>query len=131
MARFYVLGLGCERNCAPSELLALAKQVLQEAGVNSREVTGVFTIWQRKDEPAIVEVASSLGVPLNAFDAATLEKETPRLLNPSELVFSIAGCHGVAESAALAGTGPKSRLLIGKTKSAHATAALAVYDANP
>lgn len=131
MVTVYALGLGCERGCAPSELLALVEQVVNGVIKDHLQLIGVFTIDQRSDEPAAGHVAASLGVPLQTFDAATLEVMTPRLLNPSAHVFALVGCHGVAEAAALAGAGPGSRLVVGKTKSAHATVALAVCDANP
>ncbi|MFB2606402.1 cobalamin biosynthesis protein, partial [Rhizobium phaseoli] len=59
------------------------------------------------------------------FNAARLEQETPRLKNPSAIVFARVGCHGVAESAALAAIGADAELVLGKIKSAHATAAIA------
>lgn len=126
----YTLGLGCERGCDPAELFALAERVLTTVVNDLSRLAGVFTIDQRINEPAIVYVATRLGVPLYAFDAVRLEAETPRLLNPSARVFALVGCHGVAEAAALAGAGSKAQLIIGKTKSVHATAALAVYNPN-
>lgn len=131
MVAIYALGLGCERGCDPVELQALADKVLEEFTEDTSQLIGVFTIDQRVAEPAIINVAACLGVPLEAFDADTLEQETPRLLNPSKQVFALVGCHGVAEAAALAGAGVQARLIVSKTKSAHATAALAVYDPNP
>jgi cobalamin biosynthesis protein CbiG len=122
----YALGLGCERGCEPSELLKLAGQVLSEAGVIAGDLAGVYSIDQRQHEPAMIEISEKFAVPLVCFTAASLEKETPRLLNPSERVFALVGCHGVAEAAALAAVGVDGVLVIGKTKSAHATAALAV-----
>ena len=44
-------------------------------------------------------------MPARFFDAATLERETPRLRNPSDVVFAEVGCHGVAEGAAMAAAG--------------------------
>ena len=70
-------------------------------------------------------VARHFSVPLVTFPAARLEAETPRLANPSDIVFAHTGCHGVAEAAALAQAGAGGRLIVEKTKSAHATAAVA------
>lgn len=128
MAAIYALGLGCEQGCEPEELLILVEGVLGGVAGASAALSGVFTIDQRSDEPAIVHTAERLGLPINVFSAELLETLTPRLLNPSERVFALVGCHGVAEAAALAGIGPLGHLIVGKTKSAHATAALAVYD---
>ncbi|MDR6632862.1 cobalamin biosynthesis protein CbiG [Phyllobacterium sp. 1468] len=121
----YALGVGCERGCAPDELLDLVNKVLQDAAVESSDLSGIHSIDLRWGEPAIVNVARKFNCPVRYFSASTLEEQTPNLLNPSNRVFALMGCHGVAEAAALAGVGPTGVLVVGKTKSAHATAALA------
>jgi cobalt-precorrin 5A hydrolase / precorrin-3B C17-methyltransferase len=111
------------------ELAALVAGVLAEAGVSPEAVQSVNTIDLKADEPAILDLAASLGVPLRLFSAAELEAETPRLANPSEVVFAEVGTHGVAEAAALAQGGAEAALLSPKVKSDHATCALAVVAA--
>lgn len=88
-------------------------------------VAAVATIDLKADEAAIGEAARRLGVPLRLFGAAALERETPRLANPSEVVFAEVGAHGVAEAAALACAGEGARLVVPKRKTGEATAALA------
>jgi cobalt-precorrin 5A hydrolase/precorrin-3B C17-methyltransferase len=88
-------------------------------------VAGVFSLDLKSDEPAICAAADALGVSARFFDAARLEQETPRLANPSDLVFREVGCHGVAEAAALAAAGPQAELLVPKTKSVRTTCAVA------
>lgn len=119
--RSLVLGLGCERGTPPAELLALALSVV----ASPEEIAFVATLDVRAEEPAMHVVAGHFAVPLVTFPAARLEVETPRLANPSDLVFAHTGCHGVAEAAALAQAGAGGRLVVAKTKSAHATAAIA------
>src|SRR3546814_6477601 len=75
------------------------------------------------------ELARWLDVPLRFFDAATLEAETPRLANPSDVVFTEVGSHGVSEAAALAAAGPNATLLVPKHKSQRATCAVALAPA--
>jgi cobalt-precorrin 5A hydrolase len=122
----YALGVGCERGCAPDELLELVNKILQEAAIDASDLGGIHSIDLRRGEPAIVNVARKFNRPLRYFSASVLEEQTPGLLNPSDRVFALMGCHGVAEAAALAGVGTTGILVVGKTKSAHATAALAV-----
>ena len=119
--RALVLGLGCERGTPSAELIALATSIV----VHPQDVAFVATLDVRAEEPAMQAVARHFSVPLVTFPAALLEAETPRLANPSELVFAHTGCHGVAEAAALVQAGAGGRLVVEKTKSAHATAALA------
>ncbi|EJC79679.1 cobalamin biosynthesis protein CbiG [Rhizobium leguminosarum bv. trifolii WSM2297] len=123
--RRHVLGLGCERGTPPAEVLSLAMAALGAAGIDTAELAAIASISSRRDEAAILAVARHFAVPAVFFDAPRLEEETPRLKNPSEIVFARVGCHGVAESAALAAIGPDAELLLGKIKSAHATASIA------
>lgn len=118
---FLVVGLGCERGTSPAELVDLARSVV----TRSDDVAFVATLDVRADEPAMHAVARHFAVPLVTFPADRLEAETPRLANPSAVVFAHAGCHGVAEAAALAKAGANARLVVEKTKSAHATVAIA------
>ena len=120
------LGLGCARDCDPAEMAALVAEVLAEAGVAPEAVQSVNTITLKADEPAIIDLAGALGVPLRLFAADELEALTPRLANPSEVVFAEVGTHGVAEAAALAQAGPEATLLVSKRKTANATCALAL-----
>ncbi len=119
------LGLGCERNAGAEEVLALARRTLAEHDLAEAAVAAVVSLDLKADEPAVHAVAEALGVPARFFPAARLEAETPRLANPSELVFREVGCHGVAEGAALAAAGPAGELIVPKVKSVRATCAIA------
>jgi cobalamin biosynthesis protein CbiG len=123
--RRYVLGLGCERGTPENEVSELASAALTAAGIDPGELAAVASIDTRFNEPAILAAARRLGVPFLLFAPARLEEETPRLKNPSAVVFARVGCHGVAESAALAAIGPHAELVVPKTKSRRATAAIA------
>ena len=123
------LGVGAARDCPPAELAALVTATLAAAGVAPAAIHSVSTIDLKADEPAILALARDLGVPLRLFSAAALEAETPRLANPSDIVFAEVGTHGVAEAAALAQTGPAGVLSHPKRKSANATCALALAPA--
>lgn len=120
----YVVGVGCARNADPRELEALVADTLAEAGIAPGAIAAVATIDLKADEPAVNALATKLGVPLRLFSAQELEAMTPRLANPSEIVFAEVGAHGVSEAAALAvATG--TDLAVEKRKSANATCAIA------
>jgi cobalamin biosynthesis protein CbiG len=121
----YVLGMGCERGAPVEDVTALALSALEQAGITPSEILALGSIDAKTEEPAILATAALLGVAARFFDAATLERETPRLANPSDLVFARVGCHGVAEAAALAAAGTAGVLVVPKIKSAFATAAIA------
>jgi cobalt-precorrin 5A hydrolase/precorrin-3B C17-methyltransferase len=119
------LGVGCARGCAPGELENLVRETLTHHGLAPGSVACVVSIDVKADEPAVLALGESLDVPVRFLDAKTLERETPRLANPSDVVFAEVGCHGVAEAAALAAAGPNGTLIAPKRKSLQATCALA------
>lgn len=120
------LGVGCSRGCPAGELIAHVDGLLADAGLAPKALKGVYTLDLKGDEPAVIALARHLDLPLRLFTSAELEAETPRLENPSEVVFAEVGCHGVSEAAALAGAGEKAALWYPKRRCAHATAALAI-----
>ncbi len=120
----YILGLGCARNCPTDELRQLVADTLASASIAPGAVAAIATLDLKADEPAMNALARELGVPLRLFTAEELDAMTPRLANPSEIVFAEVGTHGVSEAAALAGA-DGTELSIEKHKSANATCALA------
>ena len=121
----FALGVGCERGIPASELADLVERTLAGADLSPRSLAGVFSVDLKADEAAVHALAESLGLPARFFDPPTLEALTPRLANPSDLVFREVGCHGVSEAAALAAAGERSALRVAKTKSGRATCAIA------
>ncbi len=121
----FALGLGCARGADPEEMWNHVQGALHAADVAQGAVACVASIDLKADEPAIIEVANRLGVPLRLFTAAELESEASRLANPSKVVFEEVGCHGVSEGAALAASGADGELSVEKSKTANTTCALA------
>jgi len=119
------VGVGCERGTAPGELAGLVDGTLADHGLAPAAVACVVSLDLKADEAAVHAVADRLGVPARFFSARELEAETPRLANPSDVVFAEVGCHGVAEGAALAAAGAAGSLIVEKRKSARATCAVA------
>ncbi|MCK6453430.1 MAG: precorrin-3B C(17)-methyltransferase [Alphaproteobacteria bacterium] len=120
------LGVGCERGAAPKELDRLVRRTLAAAGLSEKSVALVCSIDLKADEPAVQALADRFGVPARFLPAAVLERETPRLATPSDVVFRETGCHGVAEGAALAAVGRRGALVVPKRKSRRATCAVAL-----
>ena len=120
-----VMGIGCERGATSDEIFELATKTLAQANLSANAIAGIATIDLKEDENGILDLATAFDAPLRLFTAEQLELETPRLANPSDIVFNAVGCHGVAEGAALAGVGQNGTLIATKQKSARATCAIA------
>ncbi|MBW9062260.1 cobalamin biosynthesis protein [Rhizobium herbae] len=121
----FALGLGCERGTPSDEVIRLAEEAMAAARIDRHALACVASLDARAQEPAMIAAAAHFSVPFRVFDAGTLEAETARLKSPSDIVFALTGCHGVAEAAALAAAGKASSLIVPKIKSANATAAVA------
>lgn len=123
--RTLVMGLGCERNASPSEVIALAEQVLSTHNLAPASLAAIASLDLKSDEAAVHAAAKHFNVPACFFSAENLAKESPRLKNPSYIVAKEVGTPGVAEAAALATAGPDSELIVEKTRSVRATCAIA------
>jgi len=119
-----VLGVGCERGTEAKEVISLADEALRSSGLSRNSIACIASLDVKADEPAMHAVAAHMGVPARFMDTKTLEMQTPRLKNPSEIVFAEVGCHGVAEAAALSAVGDDGQLFVEKQKSKRATAAI-------
>ena len=119
------LGVGCERDAEPEELIRLVEETLAENNLAPEAIAAVYSIDVKMDEAAMHALGAHIGRPVRFFDAARLEEETPRLATPSDVVFREVGCHGVSEGAALAAAGPDAALIVPKRKSKRATCAIA------
>jgi cobalt-precorrin 5A hydrolase/precorrin-3B C17-methyltransferase len=123
--RTLVAGIGCERGVPPDEVIALIDRVLQQNRLASASLAAIASIDVKSDEAAIHAAARHFGIPAIFFSAAELNREAPRLKNPSSTVAREVGTPGVAEAAAFAATGEESDLVVEKTKSHRATCAIA------
>lgn len=123
------LGVGAERGAPAEELLDLALETLDEAGLAREAVACVVSVALKAAEPAIHALADSLAVPARFFSTERLAEEESRLMTPSAVVAAEIGIPGVAEAAALAAAGPMGRLVVPKRKSRRCTAAVALSPA--
>ncbi len=120
------IGVGCERGTDGHELITLIEECLHGHHLAPEAIACLCSLDIKMDEEAVHHAAAHFGRPVRFFDAGRLEKERPRLVNPSEDVYRTTGCHGVCEGAALAAAGTKGQLLCPKTKSHRSTCAIAL-----
>ncbi|WP_110949780.1 cobalamin biosynthesis protein [Pseudomonas bohemica] len=124
-----VIGLGCQRGCPTSVLQGLIEVSLREHRLTLADITALASIDIKSSESGLLELAEYLGLPLGFFSADELAAFEPQLSHRSQIAFDNTGCHGVAESAALAMasrlSGSPAKLVIERRNSSRATFALA------
>ena len=120
------LGVGASRGCPPDEMRELVKNLLKDHELSPHIIGGIYSVDVKADEIALHELGAHLDRPPRFYPAPRLEAETPRVAEPSSVVFKEIGTHSVAEASALAAAGADACMLAPKRKSQHATAALAI-----
>jgi cobalt-precorrin 5A hydrolase len=95
-----VLGIGCDRGATPDMVERGVETILRKHALSPKCVHAVATIDKKRDETALVSLATRLGGPLRCFSAEELDR-VPGIENPSDTVKYFVGSRGVAEPAAL------------------------------
>ena len=120
-----VAGIGCRRGASAAEVEKAINAALERAGRPLAKVDLLATAAIKRDETGIAEAAKARGVSLAIIDQADLELASARGATWSERVLALAGIPSVAEAAALAAAGPKSRLIAQRVVVGPVTCALA------
>ena len=94
------LGMGCQKN-APADIARKILEGVSAAGFAIESIRSVATIALKKDEAALHTLHTLLPwAKVEIYSAGALGKIS--VPNPSDKVFEVTGCYGVAEAAALA-----------------------------
>lgn len=129
-----VAGMGCRRGVNVEHLRELLESALQEHGLARHSIAKIATIDIKADEPGIIALAESLGVPLEIYTAAELNAvvnrpvalESGSAMNrptPSA-AQDLLGVFGVSEPAAMLAAGAGG-VIVPRAKSDRATIAIA------
>ncbi|TKG93701.1 precorrin-4 C(11)-methyltransferase [Puteibacter caeruleilacunae] len=111
--RVLTVGMGCKQNTPSKGLLNNFYQALDKHNIAKESIAQLVSIDIKSEEPALLLLASELNISFECFSSKELAKIT--VPNPSEKVFEVTGCYGVAESSALQAS-LNSDLLIEKVK---------------
>ena len=68
------LGIGCRKVTNKEDLLKFTSKILQDHGLSISSVASVSTIDLKQQDTSIQYVAASIGVPLNVYTTADIEK---------------------------------------------------------
>ena len=119
--RVATVGVGCRKGTDPSALEQAVADALAEANVSAKAVTAIASIDVKKDELAILELASKMGWSPVFYTADELAA-VPGEFSSSDFVKRTVGVDNVCERAACASGG---ELVLGKQAGGGITVALA------
>ena len=124
--KMVVLGVGCQKETDSTSLNLMMRQTLIDKGISHFSVCAVGSCLLKQDEPALLHLARSFGLPLTTIDQATLNRY--QVPNPSEKVKQVTDAPSVSEASAMHLSNnqlhtEKTKLMAGQR---HATLAIAL-----
>lgn len=105
------IGLGLRRGATAQAIVALVSRALERAGEPAGEAA-LFTVAGKEAQAALHEAAAMLGLPLAFLPRAALASQSGAAITRSDRVVALFGVPSVAETAALAGAGAGSALIV-------------------
>jgi cobalt-precorrin 5A hydrolase len=126
-----VAGIGCRKGASAVEIEKAITAALERAGRPLAKLDVIATVSNKRDEAGLAEAAKARGVRLTFVDQSDLDLAAARGATWSERVLALVGVPSVAEAAALAAAGPKSRLIVQRVVEGPVTCALASDDVAP
>lgn len=118
------LGVGCQK-LAPIEIAEQLLAEIKQTGYAPQSIATINSIELKKDEPLLEELCRLMPwAKLCIYSADVLSKI--KIPNPSDKVFEVTGCYGVAESSAKAHD-KHSMLVVEKQKGRYTTDKIAHY----
>lgn len=118
------VGLGFRKDCAGKAIVAIVRRALAAAQCDEAPAV-LFTHADKSNEAGLAAAAQELRMPLVFLEAAALREAAGRAATRSEHVMRLFGLPSIAETAALAGAGPTSILLVPRMSEAGASCAIA------
>ncbi len=121
-----VLGVGCQKETDGNILKQQIDHTLIKEGLSPLSVSALGSCQLKQNDPALIRLAESYGIPFTVIDGATLNRY--QVPNPSEKVTRVTDAPSVAEASAMHLSDnqlkiEKTKLMIGHR---HATVAVAL-----
>ena len=118
-----VVGIGCNRGVACSQIESAVSQVLLESGLSVKSIRNVATVDLKRDEDGLLKFAQKHNLPINFFSKEALcQMKFPS--HPSSMASKWIGIPAVCEPAALLSSGSEN-LVVPKVKLKDVTVAVA------
>jgi cobalt-precorrin 5A hydrolase len=118
------IGIGCKKGCSSEAIAALVVRAMAAASCTGTDAR-IFTHAAKQNEVGLADAAKALGLPLVFLEAEVLRQAALRVTTRSPKVMALFGLPSIAETAALAGAGPFSVLLVARMNEAGASCAIA------
>jgi cobalt-precorrin 5A hydrolase len=121
-----VAGIGCRRGTTIAQLRAVLESALAAGGRDQACLAALAAPEHKRNEPALLELAETLRLPLHLIaDEALIARTSDALTTSPAAATHLGIAVSPAEAAALAAAGPRSHLVAPRTVMGFVTCALA------
>ena len=121
--RKIAIGLGCRKGVSGAVITSLVREAL--ARIEQPGAAALFTVDAKRAEAGLAQAAQALAMPLHFLTQEALEAVADLAQTRSPRVEALFGVPSVAETAALAGAGPGSVLILPRIACDNVTCAIA------
>jgi cobalt-precorrin 5A hydrolase len=125
--RIIAIGIGCRAGASAANIVALVQRTLtdaQLAGANAQ----LFSVDTKRDEPGLIKAARLLSMPMTFLSHDALAARSADAVTRSDRVEALYDLPSVAETAALAGGGRGSRIIVSRVTAGAVTCAVATSE---
>jgi cobalt-precorrin 5A hydrolase len=119
------IGIGCRAGASAANIVALVQRTLSGAALDGANAQ-LFSINAKQDEVGLLKAARLLAMPISFLSPSALEARARDATIRSGRVLALYNLPSIAETAALAGAGPGSRLIVSRVSAGPATCAIAI-----
>lgn len=106
-----IAGIGCRRNSEVSVLLQALERALRQFWLKQDMLIALASGDNKRDEPALLQAAQHLQLPVHFASKAQLQAMEPLLLSTSAASLAASGSSSLSEASALVFAGRHPRLL--------------------
>jgi cobalt-precorrin 5A hydrolase len=123
--RVIAIGIGCRAGASAANIVALVQRTLSHAQLDDASAQ-LFSIDTKRDEIGLIKAARLLEMPIAFLSRDALAARASDALTRSARVAVLHNLPSIAETAALAGAGPGSRLFVPRVSAGAITCAIAI-----
>lgn len=123
MTALLAIGVGCRAGVTGDAVAALVERA--RAGLGAAAPAKLFTVVDKRGEQGLAAAAASLGLELVFLSHHDMAAVAGRVVTASPASMTRFALPSIAEAAALAGAGPRARLLVARIAAGGVTCAIA------
>ena len=125
--RIVAIGIGCRAGASAANIVSLVQRTLSDAQLDGRNAK-LFSIDSKRDEAGLIKAARLLAMPITFLSRKVLAVRAADAVTHSDRIAALYDLPSIAETAALAGAGSASRLIVSRVTTGAVTCAIAIGD---